>query len=43
MADHGASRRRINTIRNQLFLSSVLVAAVATLTLPEQRGKVLDA
>ena len=29
MAEAGAPERRINTIRNQLFLSSVLVAAVA--------------
>lgn len=29
MAERGASRRRINTIRNQLFLSSVLISAVA--------------
>lgn len=29
MPEAGARRRRINTIRNQLFLSSVLVAAVA--------------
>lgn len=29
MAEYGSSRRRFNTIRNQLFLSSVLISAIA--------------